>query len=114
LARVKAVQGAQFKFDYTDYVIKILLATFVRTYFNVDQVKIADSSATGMGSSGTTATSTVVPTAVYSVPVQVVQPVVIYQPPPSVSVQTAPPPQYYQASPAIQSGPPPSGCCVVL
>lgn len=37
LARVKAVQGQQFKFDYTDYVIKILLATFVRWYFNLDQ-----------------------------------------------------------------------------
>ena len=33
LARVKAVQGPQFKFDYTDYVVKILLATFVRWYF---------------------------------------------------------------------------------
>jgi len=115
LARVKAVQGMQFKFDYTDYVIKILLATFVRTYFNVDQVKIADSSAMGMGTSNTTAASSaIVPTAVYSAPMQVVQPVVIYQPPPPMTVQTAPPPQYYQAAPAIQSGPAPSGCCVVL
>lgn len=37
LRRVKRAQGASFKFDYTDYVIKILLATFVRWYFNLDQ-----------------------------------------------------------------------------
>jgi len=37
LRRVKRSQGASFKFDYTDYVIKILLATFVRWYFNLDQ-----------------------------------------------------------------------------
>lgn len=41
LARVKNVQGQQFKFDYTDYVIKILLATFVRWYFNLDQVRVS-------------------------------------------------------------------------
>jgi hypothetical protein len=39
LQRVKQVQGPQFKFDYTDYVVKILLATFVRWYFNLDQTK---------------------------------------------------------------------------
>ena len=38
LRRVKAVNGINFKFDYTDYVIKILLATFIRSYFNLDQV----------------------------------------------------------------------------
>jgi len=37
LRRVKRAQGASFKFDYTDYVIKILLATFLRWYFNLDQ-----------------------------------------------------------------------------
>jgi hypothetical protein len=37
LQRVKRIQGQSFKFDYTDYVIKILLATFVRWYFNLDQ-----------------------------------------------------------------------------
>lgn len=37
LAKVKRLQGPNFKFDYTDYVIKILLATFIRSYFNVDQ-----------------------------------------------------------------------------
>lgn len=41
LARIKANQGPQFKFDYTDYVIKILLATFVRWYFNLDQTQVA-------------------------------------------------------------------------
>lgn len=40
LMRVKTIQGAQFKFDFTDYIIKILLATFVRWYFNLDQVKV--------------------------------------------------------------------------
>jgi hypothetical protein len=42
LARVKNVQGQQFKFDYMDYVVKILLATFVRWYFNLDQIKVND------------------------------------------------------------------------
>lgn len=42
LARVKQIQGPQFKFDFTDYVIKILLATFVRWYFNLDQVKVSN------------------------------------------------------------------------
>lgn len=38
LERVKRVNGNNFKFDYTDYVIKILLATFVKWYYNLDQV----------------------------------------------------------------------------
>jgi hypothetical protein len=42
LNRVKTVQGPQFKFDYIDYVVKILMATFVRWYFNLDQVKVFD------------------------------------------------------------------------
>ena len=41
LQRVKSAQGPQFKFDYTDYVIKILLATFVKWYFNLDQTKVS-------------------------------------------------------------------------
>ena len=41
LMRVKNAQGPDFKFDYTDYVIKILLATFVKRYFNLDQVKVS-------------------------------------------------------------------------
>jgi hypothetical protein len=40
LIKIKAIQGMQFKFDYTDYVIKILLATFIRWYYNLDQVKV--------------------------------------------------------------------------
>lgn len=39
LKRVKRAQGSKFKFDYNDYVIKILLATFNRWYFNLDQTK---------------------------------------------------------------------------
>lgn len=42
LVRVKNVQGQSFKFDYIDYVVKILLATFVRWFFQVDQVKVYD------------------------------------------------------------------------
>lgn len=37
LRRVKEKNGQSFKFDYTDYVVKILLATFIRWYFNLDQ-----------------------------------------------------------------------------
>jgi len=37
LRRVKLTNGQSFKFDYTDYVIKILLATFYKQYFNLDQ-----------------------------------------------------------------------------
>lgn len=37
LKRVKRTQGQNFKFDYNDYIIKILLATFIRWYFNLDQ-----------------------------------------------------------------------------
>lgn len=40
LQRVKLTQGTKFKFDYTDYVVKILLCTFVRYYFNLDMVKV--------------------------------------------------------------------------
>jgi hypothetical protein len=40
LAKVKRIQGSAFKFDYTDYVIKILLASFVRWYFNLDQKNV--------------------------------------------------------------------------
>ena len=41
--RVKNLQGLQFKFDWTDYVIKILLATFIPTYWNVDQRRLLSS-----------------------------------------------------------------------
>ncbi|AYV76841.1 MAG: hypothetical protein Barrevirus1_63 [Barrevirus sp.] len=37
LRRVKTINGQSFKFDYTDYVIKIMLATFIKSYFNLDQ-----------------------------------------------------------------------------
>lgn len=54
LDRVKNTQGQQFKFTYMDYVIKILLATFVRWYFNLDQVRVNDPRT---GSSGNYASS---------------------------------------------------------
>lgn len=41
--RIKRIQGQAFKFDYTDYVIKILLATYVRWYFNLDQQNVSNS-----------------------------------------------------------------------
>jgi hypothetical protein len=37
LRKVKNIQGQSFKFDYNDYVVKILLATFVKWYYNLDQ-----------------------------------------------------------------------------
>jgi len=40
LQRVRQAQGPSFPFTYTHYVIKILLATFVRWYFNLDQTKV--------------------------------------------------------------------------
>lgn len=37
LRRVRQTKGINYKFDYVDYVIKILLATFVKKYFMLDQ-----------------------------------------------------------------------------
>jgi hypothetical protein len=37
LQRVRYAQGKNFKFDYIDYVLKIMLASFVRWYFLLDQ-----------------------------------------------------------------------------
>jgi len=54
LARVKAAQGPQFRFTYVHYTIKILLATFVRWYFNLDQRRVdaSGAGAWGWGQSG--------------------------------------------------------------
>jgi hypothetical protein len=35
--KIKRIQGNQFRFDYNDYVIKILLASFLTWYFQLDQ-----------------------------------------------------------------------------
>jgi hypothetical protein len=43
--RVKNIQGQQFKFDFTDYIIKILLATFVKWYFDLDQRNVGSNNA---------------------------------------------------------------------
>jgi len=40
LQRVRQMQGPTFPFTYTHYVIKILLATFVKFYFNLDQQRV--------------------------------------------------------------------------
>lgn len=36
-AKIQRLRGQNFKFDYSDYVIKILLATFIKWYFDLDQ-----------------------------------------------------------------------------
>lgn len=109
LARVKNVQGQQFKFDFTDYVIKILLATFVRWYFNLDQVRVAQNN--------------YLPTPVqqFAPPVAVAppQPMTIVAPAAPTSVVVAPPP-----APAPVLTPIPTynrgyevkkkGCCSIL
>lgn len=37
LRKVKAKNGQNYKYTYDDYVIKILLATFIKSYYNLDQ-----------------------------------------------------------------------------
>jgi hypothetical protein len=39
VARVRAAQGPNFKFDFVDYAVKILLATFVARFFALDQAR---------------------------------------------------------------------------
>lgn len=43
LELVRQTQGQNFKFTYTDYALKILLATFSKKFFNVDQTNLASS-----------------------------------------------------------------------
>ena len=50
LQRVKNAQGMQFKFDYTDYCIKVILSTFVRWFFSLDQANYAGRAASTSGS----------------------------------------------------------------
>lgn len=49
LQRVRNAQGAQFKFTFTDYIVKILLATFNRWYFSLDQSRVTDVRSKGYG-----------------------------------------------------------------
>jgi len=49
LARVRQTQGTTFKFDYSDYVCKILLATFDRWYYNLDQRKVGGTTTPASG-----------------------------------------------------------------
>jgi len=86
LARVKNIQGIGFKFDYNDYVIKILLATFVRWYFNLDQVRVTDNRNTGANYAPQISRGS------YQVPPP--------RPPPTAQMQMQPPIQ--------------SGCCTIL
>ena len=78
LAKIKRIQGAQFRYSKTDHVLKILLATFVRWYFNLDQVKVSQN-------------------APLPAPIQQFQPpqAQVYQQPPPQQFQQ-PPPQPYQ------------------
>ena len=46
LQRVRNAQGPNVKFDYNDYVVKILLATFIKTYFNLDQANLGNNAGT--------------------------------------------------------------------
>ena len=49
--KVKRINGRNFKFDYNDYVIKILLATFIRWYFN-RRSRIANNNYDGSNGNG--------------------------------------------------------------
>jgi hypothetical protein len=120
LARVKMVQGQQFKFDFTDYVIKILLATFVRWYFNLDQVRVAPNI------SLPSPVQQFRPALAAPTPVVMTNPVVAPPPPPPlmsppVAVTTpvmtqAPPPAQTQRSsyqPDLYPRKKPKGCCII-
>jgi hypothetical protein len=97
LQRIKTIQGNQFKFDYTDYVIKILLATFVRWYFNLDQTKVVDSRKNN--------NSQIPSYQNYQVPQpQFDQPPLTYTQPPPLYMQ--PPVQYVQPQMQSQIQPP--------
>jgi hypothetical protein len=46
IARIRQIQrNPNYKFTYVDYVVKVLLATFLRRYFAVDMVQLAGSAA---------------------------------------------------------------------
>jgi len=108
LMRVKSIQGMQFKFDYTDYVIKILLATFVRWYFNLDQSKVSSTDYNNYQSNQSPNTQT-----------QLYQPQ-IYQPP--TNVQSYNPNNTQSSYPNTQQMNQPTngninqngGCCIIL
>ena len=123
LNRVKSVQGLQFKFDYMDYVIKILLATFVKWYFNLDQVRVADTRNTGI--TAYTAPTFSYQSTTYSYP-QSSAPTPSYQPTNNSYPQSSAPTSTYQPTtntyqsapqPTIAQLPPPAvqGCgCAIL
>jgi hypothetical protein len=108
-ARVKAMQGTQFKFDFGDYVIKILLATFVRWYFNLDRAAVAAPALTAASApalsppSGPWSASGSASNAASSAPPQSFQQ---FQPGTAAQFQPAP---ALSASP--QAAP---GCCAVM
>ncbi|AYV76842.1 MAG: hypothetical protein Barrevirus1_64 [Barrevirus sp.] len=103
LLRIKTIQGQQFKFDFTDYVIKILLATFVRWFFNLDQVKVTNSvySSQGQGPAQQKYVSQVYqPTNTQPIYQQAPQPV--YQAPQTQPVYQAPQTQPVYQAPQTQ------------
>lgn len=74
LARIKNIQGNQFKYDFTDHIVRILLCTFLRWYFNLDQVKVSQN-------------------------VSLPSPIQQFQPPPAQVYQQPPPQQFQQPPP---------------
>ena len=78
--RVKNIQGQQFKFDWTDYVIKILLATFLSQYWNVDQRRVYGGGQRGYNTNYSN-------TAPVQPPMQMQQQQAAYYPPPQQQQQ---------------------------
>lgn len=101
--RIRQIQQSPtFKFTYTDYVIKILLATFYSKYFSLDMYKNYSGSTYSSVASPVTITSTATSTSVgYNT-----TPVI---PPTSTNYNT---PVYM---PTTRQPPPPTGCsCIIL
>lgn len=110
IARVKRIQGVNFKFDYSDYVAKILLGTFDRWCYLLDQSKISDvrganmlvsfpaPSAPPSYSAAVATTSVLPPTSQFS--------------PPAMSAAQAT--SVYYGAPSVATIPKqPQACCVV-
>ena len=112
-ARVKNIQGAQFKFNTWDYTCKILLGTFDPWCFALDQYKVADvrigtSLIVPAIPSSTNTTTSVLPPSYYTT---------VGAPPPSTS-QFSPPRPVSYTTPITFTTPPPviptqNGCCIV-
>ena len=114
--RVKNLQGQSFKFDWTDYVIKILLATFIPSYWNLDQRKVWNGQQ-NYQMPQYSQMSAARPAAVYNSQqpqqLQQLQPPQQQQQPTQVVLS----PMSYQNNVYVTPPPPPpnqQGCCVIL